>query len=95
MSRKSVATSILRGDLKSYLDEVAEEGEGLDITMFGKIQATILPPKNADLIYDLSIDQILEMHEKLGKFLETRERHIEGRRLTKLHDILLTNNPKI
>ena len=88
--RRSVPTSILRGQLKDYIDEVIDEGKPIDITNFGKKQATIIPRANADMLYDLSEEELRSVQEKIGEFLKfLQENNLRSRKIPiSIRDIL-------
>lgn len=70
---KTVETGILRKNLSDILESVKHhELRRVDVSKHKKIQASVIPADQADLIFDLSDEKLEEMHEALGVFLDKR-----------------------
>ena len=84
---KTVETGDLRKNLADILESVKHhELRRVDVRKHKKIQASVVPSDQADLIYDLSLEQIEEMHTAIGDFL--KKRRSNKRKKTDLGEIV-------
>ncbi len=87
---KEYETGYFRRNLSEILESVKHHHlSRVRISRHNKIQASVIPDDHADMIYDLTEDELKDMHEAIGEFLKLKKKSGKGK-LVHLQDVLNT-----
>jgi len=86
---KEYETGYFRRNLSEILESVKHHELGrVRISRHKKVQASVIPDEHADMIYDLTEEELKDMHEAIGSFLKLKRKSSKGGKLVHLKDVL-------